>query len=161
MPPKDNKEEPAVEVVTTISLPCTVSDCLCETMKVHPAVAASGPTSLEHRMQPTGLWVLQGWVEESGRLALRTNISWPAPTLPRLLFQGKRGEDSQPLPRLQHNMNASYQDLMCVYMGGWQASGRLALPRGHVAVLPYHVVFCARLLILLKTIVDCLSVRLG
>ena len=43
MPPKDNKEEPLLEVVTTISLPCTctVTGCVYVTLKLNPAVAAS------------------------------------------------------------------------------------------------------------------------
>ena len=41
MPPKDNKEEPLLEVVTTISLPCTFTGYAYKTMKFDPAVAAS------------------------------------------------------------------------------------------------------------------------
>ena len=41
MPPKDNIEEPLLEVVKTISLPCTVTGCAYLTMKLDPAVAAS------------------------------------------------------------------------------------------------------------------------
>ena len=69
-------EEPAVEVVMTISLPCTVTSCAYMTMKLDPVVAASvlsshtlgvhkdpvptpgrraGQTSIDPRLQPTGL----------------------------------------------------------------------------------------------------------
>ena len=43
MPPKDNKEELLLEVLTTISLPCTctVTGCVYVTLKLNPAVAAS------------------------------------------------------------------------------------------------------------------------